>query len=181
MAACSVPEALLRLQSIEFENAGSYRASTGSIPLANLGMVLLNGAVGAGKSLISEVATMVLYSKGSPRNKTKTFTESSISNGGYLGKLTFDSGFGITKRRVGIEQAFKHPRAGSRYAITIDGIRDTTTGKPEQKKLVKRLAPLSYDEWLGVVYLAQCGSCTPCWFPLRTTPVPDFRLWTFVL
>jgi DNA repair exonuclease SbcCD ATPase subunit len=153
-----VTQALVRLHSVEFENAGTYRLNTGPLPLAKLGTVLVNGAVGSGKSLISEVPTMVLFSKGSPRNKTKTFTESSISNGGYLGKLTFDSGFGAMSRRIAIEQSFKHPRAGSRYAITIDGVRDETTGKPAQKQLVKRLAPLTYDEWLGVVYLAQCGS-----------------------
>jgi DNA repair exonuclease SbcCD ATPase subunit len=36
-------------------------------------------------------------------------------------------------------------------------MREEPDGKPQQKKVVKRLAPLSYDEWLGVVYLHQGG------------------------
>jgi DNA repair exonuclease SbcCD ATPase subunit len=152
-------EALLRLRSLVFEGAGSYRQPTGLLPLANQGRVLICGPEGSGKSMVPEVSTLVLFGKGSPRMRATGLVESSIVNKdtGYQAKLTFDSGFGVAARHVDIEQAFKHKRAGSRYVITIDGARDLTVNKPEQKKLVKRLVPLSYAEWLGVVYLAQNG------------------------
>lgn len=113
----------------------------------------------SGKSMIPEVATLVLYGKGSPRLRKSGLVESSIVNAdtGYRGELTFESGSGASLRKVSITQAFKHPRLKSRYIITVDGQREEPTTKPEQKKLVKRLAPLSYEEWLGVVYLHQGG------------------------
>ncbi len=150
-------EALFRLQTLSFEGAASYRQPTPTIPLANLGRVLICGPEGSGKSMIPEVATLLLYGKGSHRAQTTGFNESSIVNKdtGYLASLTFKSGTGAAARSVTIEHAFKHRRAGSRYAIYIDGKKDETTGKPAQKALIKRLAPLSYREWLGSVYLAQ--------------------------
>lgn len=153
-------KALLRLQSLWFEGAGLYRQPTGELPLANQKRVLICGPEGSGKSMIPEVPTVILYGKGAPRVQDAALKESSIVNKdtGYLGRLEFESGFGTSERHVSIEQAFKHRRAGSRYAIHIDGKRDETVNKPEQKKLVKRLAPLSFEEWLGVVYLHQGGT-----------------------
>lgn len=153
---------LLRLRDLVFEGAGSYRQSTGLLPLGNQGRVLLCGPEGSGKSMVPEVATLVLYGKGSPRMRSTGLAESTIVNKdtGYLAKLAFESGYGAAARHVAIEQAFKHKRAGSRYVINIDNQRpddSTPLNKLEQKKLVKRLAPLSYNEWLGVVYLAQNG------------------------
>ena len=113
----------------------------------------------SGKSMIPEVMTLVLYGKGSPRVRKSGLVESSIVNEahGYQGTLAFDSGHGASTRHVSITQSFKHKRMGSRYIITVDGVRETPDTKPQQKKLVKRLAPLSYEEWLGVVYLHQGG------------------------
>lgn len=154
-----MPEAILRLSALNFEGAGLYRQPTQKIPLAKQGKVLLAGMEGAGKSMIPEVATLVLYGKGSPRLRKSGLVESSIVNAdtGYRGELSFESGSGASLRKVSITQAFKHPRLKSRYIITVDGQREEPTTKPEQKKLVKRLAPLSYEEWLGVVYLHQGG------------------------
>lgn len=152
-------EALLRLQTISFEGAGSYRDVVDPLNLSGQGRVLLCGPEGAGKSMIPEVMTLILYGKGSPRVRKTGLVESSIVNDttGYQGTLEFLSGFGAAEREVSITQAFKHKRLKSRYIITIDGMREEPEGKPEQKKMVKRLAPLSYDEWLGVVYLHQGG------------------------
>lgn len=152
-------EAILRLQHLQFEGAGLYRESTQKIPLAKQGRVLLAGQEGSGKSMIPEVMTLVLYGKGSPRLRKSGLVESSIVNAdiGYKGELAFESGSGASRREVSIVQAFKHARLKSRYIITVDGEREEPTTKPEQKKLVKRLAPLSYEEWLGVVYLHQGG------------------------
>lgn len=113
----------------------------------------------SGKSMVPEVMTLVLYGKGSPRVRKTGLVESSIVNEavGYCGTLGFISGHGAAEREVIITQAFKHKRLKSRYIIEIDGMREEPDTKPEQKKLVKRLAPLSYDEWLGVVYLHQGG------------------------
>lgn len=154
-----VTDAILRLQHINFEGAGLYRQPTQRIPLAKQGKVLLSGEEGAGKSMLPEVMTLVLYGKGSPRLRKTGLVESSIVNTdvGYRGELAFESGSGPSLRSVSITQAFKHPRLKSRYIITVDGQREEPTTKPEQKKLVKRLAPLSYEEWLGVVYLPQGG------------------------
>jgi DNA repair exonuclease SbcCD ATPase subunit len=129
------------------------------LPLAKQGRVLIMGAEGSGKSMVPEVMTLVLYGKGSPRVRKNGLVESSIVNEsvGYQGTLAFDSGFGAATRHVSITQAFKHKRMGSRYIITVDGVREEPDTKPQQKKLVKRLAPLSYEEWLGVVYLHQGG------------------------
>jgi len=109
--------------------------------------------------MLPEVMTLILYGKGSPRLRKSGLVESSIVNAdtGYRGELSFESGSGASLRKVSITQAFKHPRLKSRYIITVDGQREEPTTKPEQKKLVKRLAPLSYEEWLGVVYLHQGG------------------------
>lgn len=152
-------EALLRLQSLTFEGAGSYREPTVALPLAKQGRVLICGPEGSGKSMVPEVMTLVLYGKGSPRVRKTGLVESSIVNDavGYAGTLVFDSGHGAATRHVSITQAFKHKRLKSRYIITVDGMREEPDTKPQQKKLVKRLAPLSYDEWLGVVYLHQGG------------------------
>lgn len=150
-------DALLRIQSLEFEGAGTYRTTTGKIPLSSQGRVLLAGEEGAGKSMLPEVMTLVLYGKGSPRMRKTGLVESSIVNAstGYSGTLEFESGFGTASRHVEITQAFRHKRLGSRYVINVDGQREEPDTKPEQKKLVKRLAPLSMGEWLGVVYLNQ--------------------------
>lgn len=142
----------IRLLETEFEGAGSYRKSSGVLPLANQGKVLIVGPEGVGKTLIAEIPTVILHGRGSPRDKP--YTESSLLNGGYLARLLFES----NGSEVSITQAHKHPRAGNRYTIAINGVRDQTTLKPEQKKLVKRLAPLSYEEWLGIVYLPAGGS-----------------------
>jgi DNA repair exonuclease SbcCD ATPase subunit len=152
-------EAILRLSALNFEGAGLYRQPTQKIPLAKQGRVLLAGAEGSGKSMLPEVMTLILYGKGSPRLRKSGLVESSIVNAdtGYRGELSFESGSGASLRSVSITQAFKHPRLKSRYIITVDGQREEPTTKPEQKKLVKRLAPLSYEEWLGVVYLHQGG------------------------
>jgi DNA repair exonuclease SbcCD ATPase subunit len=155
-------QALLRAQSIWFEGAGSYRNPSGELPLANQKRVLICGPEGSGKSMIPEIPTLILYGRGSPRVRKNGFTESTIANvdTGYLGKFHFESGFGAAARSVEIEQAFKHKRAGSRYVISIDGQRpddDTPLNKLEQKRLVKRLAPLTLEEWLGVVYMHQGG------------------------
>ncbi len=152
-------DAILRLTSLNFEGAGLYRQPTQKIPLAKQGRVLLSGMEGAGKSMLPEVMTLVLYGKGSPRLRKSGLVESSIVNAdtGYRGELSFESGSGASLRKVAITQAFKHPRLKSRYIISVDGQREEPTTKPEQKKLVKRLAPLSYEEWLGVVYLHQGG------------------------
>jgi DNA repair exonuclease SbcCD ATPase subunit len=154
-----VTDAILRLTALNFEGAGLYRQPTQKIPLAKQGRVLLSGEEGAGKSMLPEVMTLILYGKGSPRLRKSGLVESSIVNvdTGYRGELSFESGSGASLRRVGITQAFKHPRLKSRYIINVDGQREEPTTKPEQKKLVKRLAPLSYEEWLGVVYLHQGG------------------------
>lgn len=152
-------EALLRIKSLSFEGAGTYRTLSAPLPLAKQGKVLICGSEGAGKSMIPEVMTLVLYGKGSPRVRKTGLVESSIVNEahGYQGTLAFDSGHGASTRHVSITQSFKHKRMGSRYIITVDGVRETPDTKPQQKKLVKRLAPLSYEEWLGVVYLHQGG------------------------
>ena len=152
-------EALLRSKSLTFEGAGTYRTLSAPLPLARQGRVLICGAEGSGKSMIPEVMTLVLYGKGSPRVRKTGLVESSIVNEahGYQGTLAFDSGHGVSTRHVSITQAFKHKRMKSRYIITVDGVREEPDTKPQQKKLVKRLAPLSYEEWLGVVYLHQGG------------------------
>jgi len=107
--------------------------------------------------MVPEVMTLILYGKGSPRMRTTGLVESTIVNEvtGYRGTLEFESGHGAAARHVEITQAFKHKRLKSRYIITVDGQREEPEGKPEQKKMVKRLAPLSMGEWLGVVYLSQ--------------------------
>ncbi len=152
-------EALLRIKSLSFEGAGTYRTLSAPLPLAKQGRVLICGPEGSGKSMIPEVMTLVLYGKGSPRVRKSGLVESSIVNEahGYQGTLAFDSGHGASTRHVSITQAFKHKRMKSRYIITVDGVREEPDTKPQQKKLVKRLAPLSYEEWLGVVYLHQGG------------------------
>jgi DNA repair exonuclease SbcCD ATPase subunit len=155
----TMTEAIIRLQHVSFEGAGLYMEPSGKIPLAKQGKVLLCGEEGAGKSMIPEVTTLVLHGKGSPRLRKNGLVESSIVNAatGYKGEVTFDAGTGTASRHVSITQAFKHARLKSRYVINVDGIREEPTTKPEQKKLVRRLAPLSYEEWLGVVYLPQGG------------------------
>jgi DNA repair exonuclease SbcCD ATPase subunit len=133
--------------------------NTGVIPLSGQGRVLIKGPEGAGKSTLCEVLTLVLHGKGSPRIRTNTLGESTIlsSETGYKAELAFESGFGAAARSVEIVQAFKHKQLKSRYIISVDGKREEPSTKPEQKKLVKRLVPLSYNEWLGVVYLHQGG------------------------
>lgn len=152
-------DAILRLKSLSFEGAGLYRQPVLNLPLEKKGKVLICGEEGSGKSIIPEVLTLILYGKGSPRLRKTGFVESSIVNldVGYKGDLSFQSGSGASERDVSITQAFRHKRLKSRYVITVDGVREEPTTKPEQKKLVKRLAPLSYDEWLGVAYLPQGG------------------------
>ena len=153
----SSDSALMRLLSLSFQGACSYRDPVENIPLAKQGIVLIAGQEGAGKSTVPEVATLILQGKGSPRVRTTGLAESSIVNKttGYYGTLEFESGIGSAKRHVEITQAFKHKLLKSKYVIKVDGKMEEPDGKPEQRKLVKRLAPLSMGEWLGVVYLSQ--------------------------
>lgn len=147
---------ILKFQALTFEGAGSYYERTPRIPLAHQGVVLIRGPVGAGKTMIPEVITLTAYGKGSPRIRTTGLSDKTIVNDqGYLSKLEF-----ITHpqgQRIEIQQAFKHRQMKSKYIIGIDGVREEPETKPQQRALVRRLCPLSYDEWLGVGYLPQIG------------------------
>lgn len=151
--------ALLRLDSVSFEGAGSYITLPEPLRLARRGRVLIAGTEGAGKSMIPEVITLVLYGKGSPRVRSVGFTERSLMNPviGYQGTITAEVGVGAAARHVAITQAFKHKTLKSRYIISIDGKREEPETKPQQRKRVNQLVPISYDEWLGIAYLYQGG------------------------
>jgi DNA repair exonuclease SbcCD ATPase subunit len=152
-------EALLRLESVSFEGAGSYVTLPEPLRLAKRGRVLIAGNEGAGKSMIPEVVTLVLYGKGSPRVRSTAFTERSLMNPitGYQGTITGEVGIGAASRRVAITQAFKHKTLKSRYIIAVDGKREEPETKPQQRKRVNQIVPISYDEWLGIAYLYQGG------------------------
>lgn len=155
----TVAPALLRLDSLSFEGAGSYLALPEPLRLAKRGRVLIAGPEGAGKSMIPEVLTLVLYGKGSPRVRAVGFTERTLMNPvfGYQGTVTAEVGTGVAQRRISITQAFKHKTLKSRYIISIDGKREEPETKPQQRKRVNQIVPISYDEWLGIAYLYQGG------------------------
>ena len=151
-------KAIMRLKSLRFEGAGTYKADTGLIPLENRGLVLIEGKEGSGKTLLADIPTTILFGKGAPRLRDTALAEKNLVDGltGYKGNLVFDSGVGARSREVDITQAFKHKKLASRYIIKIDGEADEEpTTKPQARKFVNRLAPISYGEWLGTTYISQ--------------------------
>lgn len=151
---------ILRFKSADFEGAGLFKNHT-SVELEKKGLVAILGDEGTGKTTLPEVLTNVIWGQGSPRMVSDKLNERTIANleTGYAATVRFDSGFDAQQRSIEITQAFKHPVHKSKYTIAINGSsKDTPTTKPEQKKLLARIAPISYAEWLGVGYLYQGGT-----------------------
>ena len=150
---------ILRYKSATFEGAGLFKTPV-HVELEKQGIVAIIGDEGAGKSTIPEVITNNIWGQGSPRVRTETLTERTIANleTGYVSTVHFESGFDAQSRDIEITQSYKHPVHKSKYVIAVNGdSKSSPTTKPEQKKLLARIAPLAYDEWLGVGYLHQGG------------------------
>jgi DNA repair exonuclease SbcCD ATPase subunit len=149
--------ASLELKHIELAGAFSYQHPAQHVDLDKQGRVLISGKEGSGKTTIPEVITSVLYGRGSPRLRKARLSESAIVNnrtiGGYYARLDLIS----NGHPASILQAHKHKKYGSSYRIYIDGKLKTPDGKRQQRDLVNRLVPISFDEWLGTGYLHQGG------------------------
>ena len=151
---------ILRFKNADFEGAGLFKRPT-YVELEKKGLVAILGDEGTGKTTLPEVLTNVIWGQGSPRMVTDKLNDRTIANleTGYAATVRFDSGFDAQQRAIEITQAFKHPVHKSKYTIAINGdSKSTPTTKPEQKKLLARIAPISYAEWLGVGYLYQGGT-----------------------
>jgi DNA repair exonuclease SbcCD ATPase subunit len=152
-------ESILRFRDLNFEGAGLFKHPV-HIELEKRGLVAIIGDEGAGKSTIPEVITTTIWGQGSPRVRTEVFTDKSIANAetGYTSTVNFVSGFDAQQRDISITQSYKHPSMKNKYGISINGDDShCPTTKPEQKKLLQRVVPLSQAEWLGVGYLHQGG------------------------
>lgn len=151
---------ILRFKKAEFEGAGLFKRPT-IVELEKRGRVLICGDEGAGKTTIPEVLTTTVWGQGSPARVGKeAFTDKTIANEetGYTSSVFFSSGFDAASRDVVITQSHKHPVLKSKYSIDISGdTRKTPTTKPEIKKLLNRVVPITHDEWMGVGYLNQGG------------------------
>lgn len=146
--------AAVRFLSLNVEGGGLYKKPTGDLPLANMGVVLLQGPEGSGKSTIPEALCNIVEGKGAPRGGLGAVSKRSLP-AGYLSTARLMS----LGREMRLTQAHKHPVHGSKYEIAIQGVDPATMPQKEldQRKMIRRLVPLSYDEYLGTTYFYQGG------------------------
>lgn len=147
-----------RFNRLRVKNALSF--ATADMPLNDQGLVLLRGenldeggSNGAGKSTLFELMSHLLYGK---LTKTDRRIKKSDLLNAYRPKdflvrldLTVDG------EEYQLDQFRAHSKRGTGISVTKAGVNVTPDDPREAQKLVSSLTGLSWNEYLGRVYLSQ--------------------------
>ncbi|GAA2030089.1 SMC family ATPase [Yaniella flava] len=160
----------MRIHALTFQAIGPYAGQQhlAFAQLDQVGLFLLDGPTGAGKSTILDVITFALYGKADDERKN-TELHSTLAKPGVAPTITLDVSFG--SRRFVIDRVLQHlaPRRGAKdpddvvirqasIALTeiIEGeSRQLTTRVDEAQQILRSVIGLSREQFTSVVLLPQ--------------------------
>lgn len=140
------------------KNALSFEYA--DMPLDNQGLVFIQGSNldegdsnGSGKTTLFELLALSLFDKltKTDRRVTKTSLMNMHRPKGFLTRLDLD----IDSVPHVIENFRSHPKKGTGMTIYRDKVNVTPDDPREARKMISRLIGLSWNEYLGRVYLSQ--------------------------
>ena len=160
----------MRIHQLTFQAIGPYatQQQLAFEQLDDVGLFLLDGPTGAGKSTILDVITFALYGKADDERKN-TELHSTLADPGVPPIITLDVTFGT--RRFVIDRTLQHfaPRRGAKdpsdvvtrqAAMTLVEIvegehRQLTTRVDEAQQILRSVIGLSREQFTSVVLLPQ--------------------------
>ena len=147
----------LVVKSLSIEGAFGFQNPAQVLELDGLGRVRVSGDEGSGKSSLGEVLTVCLYGQGSSRLDRVKLGESGIVNLKTNTGMRIATDMSIGERQLSAIQTYKHKKSERATALQllINGVDKTPDVKKDQRALLARELPLTYAEWMGVVYLSQ--------------------------
>jgi DNA repair exonuclease SbcCD ATPase subunit len=139
---------LIKLLSSEINGCGHF-SSVQKIEWDKRGLVLLAGGEGYGKTTILDSLPLAISGKGAPRVGAAALTDLTVGNGviPYLNKVKLQA--------HGKDVRIQWDPSLSFY---VNNVRDDTVGKVNKKNALQSLLGISYDEWLGSVYIPQSSA-----------------------
>src|SRR5699024_10338886 len=161
---------IMRLHTLTFQAIGPYptQQKLDFEQLDQVGLFLLDGPTGAGKSTILDVITFALYGKADDERKN-TELHSTLAEPGVAPTITLDVSFG--SRRFVIDRVLQHlaPRRGAKdpddvvtrqASIVVTEIvegasQQLTTRVDEAQQILRSVIGLSREQFTSVVLLPQ--------------------------
>ena len=120
------------------------------IDLADRGLVLIDGPVGAGKSSIFNSLCWVLY--GQAPNETRADTVIREGQTHAWGSVEFLDEFG---RKITVTRYRRHPTKKNQLVLEIDGENASANADKETQRSVEVLTKLDYKAFVQAVYFPQ--------------------------
>lgn len=160
----------MRIHHLNFQAIGPYPTEQclAFQDLDDVGLFLLDGPTGAGKSTILDVVTFALYGKADDERKN-TELHSTLAEPGVAPTITLDVSFG--NRRFIIDRTLQHfaPRRGAKTAddvVTRQAsmvLQEMVAGQPKQlttrvdeaQQILRSVIGLSREQFTSVVLLPQ--------------------------